>query len=157
AVDALPAKSNSGSGDLLHGQLVLLVALPQELLVELADARLRNLGHNRPALGQPPARDPLSEVRAQIVERQLGLVTRHYAGERPPLPALVRNPDDTRLEHVRVPHQRVLEVDGGNPLPARLDHVLESVGDLYVAVRVDRADVAGAQPAVAEALRRGVL
>src|SRR2546422_6142750 len=46
----------------------------------------------------------------------------------------------------------VLELDRGDPLAARLDDVLGAVGDLDEAVRVDRAHVAGAEPAVVELL-----
>ena len=45
-------------------------------------------------------------------------------------------------------HQRVLEVDRGDPLAARLDHVLRAVLDHHVALRVERGDVAGLEPAV---------
>ena len=39
-----------------------------------------------------------------------------------------------RLDHVGVAHQRVLELDGADPLAARLDDVLGAVGDLHVAL-----------------------
>ena len=42
----------------------------------------------------------------------------------------------------------VLELDRADPLTARLDQVLAAVGDLQVAVGVDRGDVAGVEPAV---------
>ena len=48
----------------------------------------------------------------------------------------------------RVPHQRVLERDGRDPLAAGLDEVLRAVLDLDVAVRLDGDDVAGLEPAV---------
>ncbi len=37
---------------------------------------------------------------------------------------------------------RFSELDRGDPLAARLDHVLGAVGDLHVAVRIDRGDIA---------------
>src|SRR5262249_54871934 len=39
----------------------------------------------------------------------------------------------------------VLEVDRGNPLAARFDHVLRAVGDLHIAVVVDGGDVTGVE------------
>ena len=39
-------------------------------------------------------------------------------------------------------------VDRADPLAARLDDVLAAVGDLHVAVGIDRRDVAGGEPAV---------
>src|SRR4051794_41575114 len=54
-------------------------------------------------------------------------------------------------------HYLVFEVDRGDPLAAGLDDVLRAVGDLGVTAFVHRADVAGAQPAVVEALGRGIL
>ena len=76
----------------------------------------------------------------------------HDAGQRPLGPALVRHRDHRRLQHVGMRHQRVLELDRGDPLAARLDQVLGAVGDPHEAPRVDRGDVAGAQPAVVELL-----
>ncbi len=45
-------------------------------------------------------------------------------------------------------HRRVLDVDRADPLTPGLDEVLDPVGDLYVALWVDRSDVAGREPAV---------
>src|SRR5688572_16779647 len=54
-------------------------------------------------------------------------------------------------------HQGVLEFDRGNPFAARLDDILGAIGDLDVAIRIDRAYIARAQPAVVEFLGRIVL
>ena len=58
-----------------------------------------------------------------------------------------------RLQHRRVRHQVVLQLDRGDPLAAGLDDVLGAVGQGQETVRGERADVAGAQPAVAELVR----
>ena len=55
---------------------------------------------------------------------------------------------------VRVRDELLLELDRRDPLAARLDDVLRAVGDPDEAALVDRRDVAGAQPAVVELLRR---
>src|SRR5205823_7380308 len=51
---------------------------------------------------------------------------------------------------------RVLELDGRDPLATGLDHVLRAVLDLDEATRVDRDDVAGAEPAVLRPAVRGL-
>ena len=59
----------AASRELLDVELTVGVAGAQHLLVELADARLRHLVDERPALGQLPPRDPCSEEVAQLVGR----------------------------------------------------------------------------------------
>src|SRR5207245_1826312 len=81
-------------------------------------------------------------------------LSRHDAGERPLLPALVGQADDGGLQHVRVAHDQVLELDARDPLAAALDDVLRPIRDLHVAVGVDRHHVAGTEPTVVERLRR---
>ena len=78
----------------------------------------------------------------------------HHAGERPLAPLRVGDRDHRRFRHRGVRHQQVLHVDRADPLAARLDQVLGAVGDAHVAVRVERGDVAGAQPAVGGELLR---
>src|SRR5207248_4170734 len=50
--------------------------------------------------------------------------------------------------HARVRHDRVLEINRADPFAAGLDQILGAVGDAHVAVGIDAADVAGAQPAI---------
>ena len=78
----------------------------------------------------------------------------HHDRERALLPARVRHRDDGGVRHVVVGEQGLLEGDRADPLAAALDQVLGAVDDPQPAVAVDRRDVAGAQPAVLEALRR---
>src|SRR3989442_3312824 len=53
------------------------VARPQQLLVELADARFRHLVDEAPALRHPPARDALGEERLERVGGRAGSRPRH--------------------------------------------------------------------------------
>ena len=53
-------------------------------------------------------------------------------------------------------HQLVLEVDGGDPLAARLDQILGAVTDPQVAVLVDRDHVSGHEPTVLGELLRAL-
>src|SRR5262245_50962809 len=48
------------------------VARAEELLVELADARLRHLVDEGPALGHPPLRDATREERLQCLDGDAG-------------------------------------------------------------------------------------
>src|SRR5215471_4173092 len=59
---------------LFNAELTLFVLRPQDLLVELADRRLRYLGDEAPALGYLPLRDVLSEVGRE--HRRIGIATR---------------------------------------------------------------------------------
>src|SRR4051812_41109989 len=140
----------------LDRYLTVVVGLAQDLLVELADARLRHLVDEGPPLRHPPLRHPVGEPGLQLLRRGRLALVQHHRGERSLLPALVRHPDNDRLADRRVRHQRPLELDGGDPLATALDDVLRAVGQGDVAARVDRAHVAGAQPAVVE-LRRVVV
>ena len=45
-------------------------------------------------------------------------------------------------------HGDVFQLDRADPLTAGLDDILGAIGDLQITVLVDRADVAGRQPAV---------
>src|SRR5436309_3836735 len=74
------------------------VARPQQLLVELADARLRHLVDEAPALGDPPSGDALGEERLERVRARAGAGPRHHAGERPLLPARVGHTHHRGLE-----------------------------------------------------------
>ncbi len=60
----------------------------------------------------------------------------------------MRDADHRGLRHIRVADGEVLEVDGGDPLAAGLDHVLGAVGDLHVAERIDGGDVARVEEAL---------
>ena len=129
----------------------------EPLLVELADRGLRHRLDERPPLRQLPAGDrawPGSRAaRSAVTDCALA---EHDRREWTLAPPLVRHADDARLEHRRVRHQRVLQLDRADPLAAGLDDVLGPVGQGQVAVRGEHADVAGAQPAVAELLRVGL-
>src|SRR5438445_4007312 len=53
-------------------------------------------------------------------------------------------------------HDGVLQLDGGDPFAARLDHILGPVDDLDVTVGVDPGHVARAEPTVLGQLARVV-
>ena len=67
--------------------------------------------------------------------------------ERPLTPFVVLDADDGRLCNARALRDQVLNLQRRDPLPAGLDHVLDSVGDVHAAVRVDHGDITGVQVA----------
>src|SRR5579862_198293 len=122
--------------------------LAQLGLAELPDARLRDLVDELEPLGQPPRREARREELAEFLARRRLALAQHDRCERPLGPLLVGDRDHSRLRHGRMGHERVLELDGRDPLAARLDHVLRAILDLDEAPRADGNDVAGPEPAV---------
>src|SRR4051794_7789066 len=131
------AHGRSGLRRLLLGadllQLAVLQPLAQRLLVELADARLRDLVDEGERLRDPPLRDARREVLPQVVRRDLHALGHDHAGERPLRPLLVGTRDHRRLLDAVVRHQGLLKLDRRDPLAARLDHVLRAIRDPHVA------------------------
>src|SRR5438132_4507305 len=123
---------------------------PEDLLVELADAGLRNLRDELDAVGEPPLGEARLEVRAELVGGHRRALLHDDESHGPLAPFRVGHADHRRLEHRRVRHQCVLQLDRGDPLAAGLDDVLRAVGELEVPVFVDGPDVAGAEPSVLE-------
>src|ERR1700691_2919525 len=70
-------------------ELAVVQARAQDLLVELADARLRDLGDERELVRQPPFRDARAQVLDQRVDVGLRTVAQHHAAQRSLRPALV--------------------------------------------------------------------
>src|SRR5512145_150640 len=127
---------------------VVLELLPQRKLRELAGRGVRQLVHEDHVIGHPPLGD-LALVEPQ--ELLLGHLLARLLDrddDRTLVPFRVTHADHRGFGDRRVRDRDVLEVDRADPLAARLDHVLRAVGDLHVAVGVDRGDVAGGEPAV---------
>src|SRR6266446_3723614 len=75
--------------------------------------------------------------------------------QRPLAPFVVLDADDGGLRDPGALRDQVLDLQRRNPLAAGLDHVLDAVGDVDVAVRADHRDVAGVQVAPAPELLGG--
>ena len=99
----------------------------------------------------------LRRTPAALLARQLGAGLLHHDQQRPLVPLRVLGRDAGGHRDLRVRHRDVLEVDRADPFAAGLDDVLAAVGDLHVAVGVDRGDVAGREPAVHERVAAFVL
>jgi hypothetical protein len=83
----------------------------QLLLVDLADARLRQLGHERPVLGQPELRDSRTQKLTQGAGVGASAWSRNDHGERAFFPARVGHADHSGFEHRFVRRELVLEID----------------------------------------------
>ena len=75
--------------------------------------------------------------------------------QRPLAPSIVLDADDGGLMHASALRDQVLDLQRRDPFAAGLDHVLEAVGDLNVAVRAYHRDVAGVQVASGPEFLRG--
>src|SRR3954452_19085914 len=144
---------SSGRSELHHHELAVGVLRAQHLLVELADARLGHLGDERPPFGELPLRHVRRQEVAEIRRVAVDALATDDARERPLVPAAIGHRDDRGLDDVGMRHEMTLELDRGDPLTARLDDVLRTVGDLHVPVGGHAGDVARAQPSVVELLR----
>src|SRR5713101_234786 len=142
--------------DLLNGQRAIGVLRAQHLLVELPDARLRDLGDERPSLRKLPTRDALAQERVQLLRSHLRARRPYDARERTFVPARIRNRDHCRFRDIGMRHQLPFELHRRDPLAARLDDILGAVGDADVPVVRDTRDVAGTQPTMVELLGRGI-
>ena len=131
--------------------------LAQHELLDLPGAGLGQLvDHHDPLrdleLGEALARELLDRL-------DVGLAPAGGGDERHGhlAPALVRRGDDGDLGDRVVRGDRLLDLDRGDVLAARDDHVLEAVAQLDVAVLVHDAEVAGVEPAALERLARRLL
>src|SRR5262249_20929812 len=93
----------------LEGSVCELAA--EHLLVELADARLWDLVHERELVGQPPPRNAPAEVLDQLLGGRAGPVAHHAAAQGTLVPTGVRLGGHCRLDHVGVGHHLVLQHD----------------------------------------------
>src|SRR5579864_5346062 len=123
-------------------------SLTQLRLEQLPGRRVRERVDEDDVVGDLPLRQSLRQKLEQRGFRRFAPLAGMDDQERALLPDRMLDRDDRGLEHVGVRHGEVLDLDRGNPLAARLDDVLQPVGELLVAVGIDRSDVAGAKPAV---------
>ena len=147
--------------DLVHKlvdpDLAFRITSTQGPFVELPDAGLGDLLDERPPLRHLPVRDLPSRKAAQLLRRRRrtppSCTTTVASGRSPHRSS--GTPTTAASMHLGVRHEGVLEVDRADPLAAGLDDVLGPVGQREEAVRRQRADVAGPQPAVVELGRLG--
>src|SRR5437762_4314318 len=129
---------------------VVLELLPQRELGELAGRGVRQLGDEHHVVRHPPLRDLAFVESKDLILRHFLAGLLHRDDDRPLVPLRMLDADHRRFSDGRVRHRDALEVDRADPLAARLDHVLGAVGDLHVAVWIQRRDIAGGEPALPE-------
>ncbi len=128
-------------------QDVILELVPELVLLHLAGRPQRDRLDEDHIIGQPPFGDLAVEPGQHVLFRHLGIGFLHHHQQRALVPFRVMRGDAGGHGDAGMAHGDVLEVDRGNPLTARLDHVLGPVGDLHEPVRVDGRDVARREPA----------
>src|SRR5690606_30676355 len=72
----------------------------------------------------------------------------HRDVERALVPFRMRHGDHRRLDDTGAAERLVFHIDRGDPFAARFDDVLGAVGDLHIAIRIERADITRGEPAV---------
>src|SRR5690606_10117903 len=106
------------------GQPVVRHSLTQGLLVDLARGAQRDVVHEDHIVRHPPFGDlALQEVEMFLLVLDLALLELDQQ-HRSLVPFGVRRADDGRQGDLGVTDGDVLDVDGADPLPARLDDVL---------------------------------
>ncbi len=105
----------------------------------------------------PPAGDAWTEEGCDLGRAHGGPWLQHDVSQRTLTPALIRPGHDRRFPDGGVGHELALQLHRADPFAARLHEVLGAIDDLDDPVRGDAGDVAGAQPAIVEVARVGVI
>lgn len=131
-------------------QLVAVVgqALADQLLVDLAGGAQRDVVDDQHVVGHPPLGDLALQIVDELLRRGGLALLELDQQHRALVPLGMGLTDHRRQGDLGMAHGDVLDLDGRDPLAARLDHVLGAVGDLHEAVLVDRGDVAGVEEAL---------
>src|ERR1041384_877357 len=101
-----------------HLKLTVLAPSAKHFLIELAYARLRDFFDEGPALGHPPLSHTFRQKRAELLRPGAASSLQHDTSERALIPLLVGHSDDCRFDHIRVSHQRSLELYRRDPFTA---------------------------------------
>src|SRR6478672_4564891 len=109
----------------------------QDFFVELARRGLRDLRDEADFVRDPPAGDFIGQEVADL--RRGGRLRVLRFGD---------DEGDGPLDPLRVRHDRAFQFDGGDPLATGLNDVLRAVHDRHEAIRVNRRDIAGFEPAI---------
>src|SRR4051812_13040810 len=128
-------------------KLVVFHLLAERELGQLAGGGMRQLLHEHHVFRHPPLGDLALVELEEVVARDLLPGLLHRDNNRPLVPLRMLDANHRGFLDRRMRHRDVLEVDRADPFTARLDDVLRAVGDPQGAFGVDRADVAGREPA----------
>src|SRR5471032_1168007 len=124
------------SGELLAQPL--LVDLPNTRSCECID-ELHDLRHR--VFRYLPGCTERQYVLLDVVFRDHRALLEHNQRHRSLPPLLILDADDGHFGNALVLRDQVFYFERRNPLAAGLDHVLETIGDLYVARRIDMGNV----------------
>src|SRR5262249_40088894 len=129
-----------------------VMLLAQRLLVDLTDARFRDLLHAQVLVWYAVFRYYASvsiDLYVGLVifyaSRSAGLRVWDHKCERTLSPLLVLDADYRDFRYAAMLRDDILELERGNPLAAGFDDVLDAIGDLNIAVGTDVSDVVGVQ------------
>src|SRR3990167_5910191 len=122
-------------------------------LIQLADAGLGNFGNKGNLRWYRPLVDAaLIDKRLEVFLKALGIQALAFAqyqqGKRPLAPLRIDHTDHRYFTYCRVTADQVFQLQGGNPLAAGLDHILNAVANIDKAEVIDGRHVTGVQPAV---------
>src|SRR5512146_853631 len=101
---------------LCAGDLHVLETFPERALQELSHGRARDLVHEDERVGEPEPGEERLQVFAELLLRGARALLQHHARDRSFIPLRVLHRDHRRLLHGGVAHERVLEIDGADPL-----------------------------------------
>src|ERR1700730_7801022 len=101
---------------------------------------------NHECIGYLPWREGLLQEGTQLARVYGQILFQDHQSQGALLPFRVWHGDDSCLSDRCVSNQGILQVDRADPLPARLDQVLETIRDLDVSFRIDCDHVSCSKP-----------
>ena len=129
---------------------MVLVAVAEQFLVELAHGGFGDFVQKYYVIGQPPG----GKAGADVIQNfgfleglPVGIVG-YYASQGPFLPSRVRNSDYGRFQNPRMGDDGRFQVYGGNPFAPAFHHILYPVANLNVADGVYRRNIAAMIPTI---------
>ena len=111
---------------------------------------MRQLLDEHHVIGQPPLHHLAFVELEQFLARDRSTRLFHRDHQRSFVPFRVGDADHRRFRYRGMRDRDVLQIDRADPFAARLDHVLGAIGDLHVAVGIERGHIAGGEPAVSQ-------
>src|SRR5262245_46457182 len=136
--DASPRGSSTRQDEILE-------PLAQHRLLDLAGRGMWNFIDENDVVGHPPVGNLAAHEFQDFIPGGRLILPENDDEQRPLVPLRMLHADHRCFRHFGMADGEVLEVDRGNPLAARFDHVLGAVVDLHMAVAVDGGDVTGVE------------
>src|SRR5579875_690205 len=146
---AVVSSGACSAGDVLRalGEVVA-VTLAQRELGELAGRGAWNRVDKDIIVRKPPFREFIGDKLPDLVGCNSSALLRHNERERPLVPLWMRHCDHGRFSDGWMGHYGIFQVDRTNPLTARFDEILATVGYLNKSLAVNGGNITRAQPPV---------